>query len=79
LVIFEILTVKLEAAAECTEFSKLEVWHVPKCPIGSDATGYHACTLYVFKLFCAPEKHFIKVQIQGGAKITGLVTFGFGI
>jgi len=37
LVIFEIFTVKLAAAAECTEFLKLE-GHVPQCPIDSGAT-----------------------------------------
>ena len=39
LVIFEIFTVKLAAAAECTEFPKLG-GYVPKCPIGSDVTDY---------------------------------------
>jgi len=39
LVIFRIFTVTLTAAAELTEFPKLEEGHVPQCPIGSDATG----------------------------------------
>jgi len=52
LVIFEIFTVKLAAAAECTQFPKLEVGHMPQCPIASDATALtHQSTLALVHAF----------------------------
>ena len=42
---FQSYTVKLAAAAECTEFPKLEMGHVPQCPIARDATETGHCKI----------------------------------
>ena len=66
MVVFEILTVKLAAATECTEFQKLKGEHVHQCPIAIGATSdtNEVYTGYSIDHYVSAESRLNKISIN---------------